>query len=172
MEEVVLVNKDDRVIGRMEKMAAHQEGILHRAFSIFLFNDKGEMLLQKRAASKYHSPGLWTNACCSHPRPDEELDQAARRRLFQELGIVCEVSHQYFFIYKADVGNHLVEHELDHVFFGQFSGEPSPNAEEVSAWKYVNVDWLTEDVDENPDDYTTWFRIALDEVRNRSKILK
>ncbi len=169
MEEVILVNKEDRVIGRMEKLAAHEEGILHRAFSVFLFNANGEMLLQRRALSKYHSPGQWSNACCSHPRPGEETDQAARRRLFEELRVVCDVQEQYTFIYKAEVGNKLIEHELDHVFFGEYSGELSPNADEVEETKYVNIDWLIEDVDENPDQYTPWFRICLDEVINRSK---
>jgi len=170
MEEVVLVNTEDQQIGTMEKMAAHEQALLHRAFSVFLFNEKGEMLIQQRAFEKYHSPGSWSNACCSHPRPGEEIESAARRRLKEELGIVTQVNHQYHFIYKAEVGNGLIEHELDHVFFGRFSGEPEHNPEEVANWKYVDVKWLEEDIDENPDNYTPWFRICFDEVVERSKL--
>jgi isopentenyl-diphosphate delta-isomerase len=167
VEEVILVNPEDRAIGRMEKMAAHEQGILHRAFSVFLFNDQSQMLLQQRAHSKYHSPSLWTNACCSHPKPGEDTDAAARRRLFEELNIACNVDHMYHFVYKADVGNGLIEHELDHVFSGVYNELPEFNTDEVEAVKFVSLDWLNEDVDENPDAYTAWFRITFEEAMNR-----
>ena len=121
-EKVVLVTENDEVLGLMEKQQAHINGLLHRAFSVFLFNSKGEMLLQKRAAEKYHSPNQWTNACCSHPRANETYEEAAKRRLKEELGIDTEISEKFYFIYKADVGGNLWEHELDHVFVGNYEG--------------------------------------------------
>ena len=140
MDFVVLVDNKDRELGTMEKMEAHEKGLLHRAFSVFLFNKKGEMLLQRRALDKYHSAGLWTNACCSHPKPDEEVQSAANRRLGEELGISAELNHQFSFYYKSDYENGLSEHELDHVFFGNFDEEPQLNPEEAMDWKYMAMD--------------------------------
>jgi isopentenyl-diphosphate Delta-isomerase len=161
IEEVVLVNEQDEEVGVMEKMQAHKEGKLHRAFSVFLFNAKNEMLLQKRASSKYHSPDLWTNACCSHPRPDENVDRAAARRLSEELGITDVPLYKKFsFIYNASFDNGLTEHELDYVFVGRTDVVPVLNLEEASHYKYVSLDTITEDIKTNPNDYTVWFKIA------------
>jgi len=161
-EQVILVDEHDNEIGLMEKMQVHREGRLHRAFSVFLFNYKGEVLLQQRAFDKYHCGGLWTNTCCSHPRKGESLQQAVNRRLQEELGISCETEEVHSFIYKADVGEGLIEHEYDHVFVGKFSGIPQPNTAEIADWKYVNLDFLREDIEANPQLYTPWFRIILD----------
>lgn len=163
-EEVILVNTEDKEIGLMEKMQAHRGAKLHRAFSVFLLNDKGELLLQQRALDKYHCGGMWTNTCCSHPRAGETLQDAVNRRLQEEMGIACETKWVYSFIYKADVGKGLFEHEFDHVFFGQFSGTPQPNEKEVSNWQYVALEDLKNDIEANPDRYTPWFKIILLEV--------
>lgn len=162
MEQVILVTADDHAIGTMEKMEAHEKGVLHRAFSVLLYNSKGEMLLQKRAASKYHSAGLWTNSCCSHPLPGESVEVAARRRLRQEMGIDLEPTFAYKFIYKAALDKNLIEHELDYVLIGTFSGEPAINPDEVEAWKYVSVPDLRHDVKNNPEKYTYWFKLILE----------
>lgn len=161
-EFVVLVTPEDDVLGLMEKQQAHVEGVLHRAFSVFIFNAQGEMLLQQRAAHKYHSPQLWTNACCSHPREHESYEQAAHRRLHEELGFDCPLSHQFHFIYKAEFENGLTEHELDHVFFGTFDGNIVPNPDEVMAYKWILPQDLRDDVHQHPDNYTAWFKIILD----------
>ena len=161
MENVILVDESDNVVGTMEKMEAHRRGVLHRAFSILLFNTKGEVLLQKRSANKYHSAGLWTNTCCSHPLPDEPVDRATRRKLKQEMGIDLQPEFAYKFIYKAPLDNGLTEHEFDHVFVGQFEGEPSINTDEVEDWKFVNLEALKQDVHHNPDAYTAWFKLIL-----------
>ena len=125
MEKVILVNEDDQSTGWMEKMEAHRKGVLHRAFSVFIFNDNGEMLIHRRALDKYHSGGLWTNACCSHPREGETTEESAHRRLMEEMGFDCDIQEQFSFIYRAELDNDLIEHELDHVFFGRFNGKPS-----------------------------------------------
>ena len=153
----------------MEKMDAHMKAVLHRAFSIFIFNSKGEMLLQQRALNKYHSPGLWTNTCCSHPRSGESLQQATSRRLLEEMGMHCEMKKAFDFIYKADVGQGLTEHEFDHVFIGHSDMSPVINKEEVENWKYVNIDFIKADMSKNPDIYTVWFRIAFDQLVNYMK---
>jgi isopentenyl-diphosphate delta-isomerase len=163
MENVILVDESDNAIGVMEKMEAHHRGVLHRAFSILLFNAKGEVLLQKRSAKKYHSAGLWTNTCCSHPLPDEPVELATRRKLKQEMGIDLQPEFAYKFIYKAPLDHGLTEHELDHVFVGQFEGEPSINTDEVEAWKFVDLEKLKEDVQRNPDAYTAWFKLILNQ---------
>lgn len=167
IENVVLVDALDSEIGLMEKMQAHREARLHRAFSVFLWNDKNELLLQQRQLDKYHCGGLWTNTCCSHPRAGERLENAVERRLKEELDIVCETNWMYSFIYKADLGDGLYEHELDHVFFGKFSGVPNPNKEEVVNWKFVGIDELKQDLSKNPDKYTPWFKIIFAEALNR-----
>ena len=163
-EFVVLIDENDNQIGLMEKMEAHEKAVLHRAFSVFIFNSKGEMLLQQRAFRKYHTPGLWTNACCSHPRDGESLAEATSRRLMEEMGMQCEITKAFDFIYKADVGQGLIEHEKDHVFLGITDQEPSINPEEVETWKYMPLDELRADIKANPDNYTAWFKIAFDEL--------
>ena len=164
MEYVVLVNENDTQIGIMEKMAAHIVPRLHRAFSIFIFNSKGELLLQQRALSKYHSPGLWTNTCCSHPRQGETLEEATARRLKEEMGMTCDMHEVFTFIYKAPVGLGLIEHEFDHVFFGQSDDIPVINTEEVANFKYMNLDDIAEDLKAHPELYTEWFKISFDEI--------
>ena len=162
MEEVILVTTDDLPIGTMEKMEAHRKGLLHRAFSVLLFNSKGEVLLQKRAEAKYHSAGLWTNTCCSHPLPGENITDAARRRLYEEMGIDAQPSFVYKFIYRTPLDQNLIEHELDYVFVGTFNGEPNINPAEVAEWKYADLQWLKADVKEHPEKYTVWFRLILE----------
>ncbi len=169
MEYVILVDENDQEVGQMEKMEAHEKGLLHRAFSIFLFNDKKELLLQQRANSKYHSGGLWTNTCCSHPRAGETVLEASNRRLMEEMGIEAKMNPEFSFVYRAELDNDLTEYELDHVVFGSFNGEPKINPEEVAAWKYVCMKDLEADMKENPENYTAWFRIVFDEVHNRSQ---
>ncbi len=162
MEHVTLVDYDDNPIGTMEKLEAHRKGLLHRAFSILLFNSKGEMLLQKRALSKYHSGGLWTNTCCSHPMPDEDMHAAARRKLNQEMGIDLQLEFAYKFIYKANLDKGLVEHECDHVFIGSFDGTPTINPEEVEDWSYINMHALKIDISKHPQKYTSWFKLIIE----------
>lgn len=164
MEHVILVNEQDQQVGIMEKMAAHIVPRLHRAFSIFIFNSKGELLLQQRALSKYHSPGLWTNTCCSHPRNGETLEQATARRLQEEMGMTCEMHEVFTFIYKAPVGLGLIEHEFDHVWFGQSDDTPVINTEEVESYRYMNLDDIAEDLKQHPESYTEWFKISFDEI--------
>jgi isopentenyl-diphosphate Delta-isomerase len=161
MEMVILVDHNDVAIGTMEKMEAHRRGELHRAFSVLVFNSKGEILLQKRALHKYHSGGLWTNACCSHPLPGERIEDAARRRLREEMGIDLQPEYAYKFIYKTDLDQNLVEHEYDHVYKATFNGEPAINKAEVDDWKFVDLAWLKTDVTRNPEAYTYWFKLIL-----------
>ena len=171
MEHVVLVDENDQPIGQMEKQAAHVTPHLHRAFSVFIFNSKGELLLQQRALSKYHSPGLWTNTCCSHPRAGETTAQAAQRRLMEEMGMTCEMREVYTFIYKAPVGQGLTEHELDHVFIGQSDDEPNINRDEVESWKYMSLNDLKEDIKNHPEQYTEWFKITFEEMTRHAEVL-
>jgi len=161
MEKVILVDEHDAVVGEMEKMEAHQKGVLHRAFSILIFNTRGKMLLQKRSQKKYHSGGLWTNACCSHPFPHENIQHATRRKLKQEMGIDLETEFLYTFIYQAPLDHDLIEHELDHVFIGTFDGAPAINHDEVEDWKYVDMEWLRNDIVVHPEHYTYWFKLIL-----------
>jgi isopentenyl-diphosphate delta-isomerase len=162
MEQVILVDEQDNVVGAMDKLEAHRQGILHRAFSIVIFNSKGELLLQKRSMKKYHSGGLWTNSCCSHPKPDELISHAASSRLNYEMGIDLHPDFAYKFLYKSQLDNNFIEHELDHVFTGVFDGTPVINSEEVEDWKFVNIDDLQADILQNPDNYTVWFRLIMD----------
>ncbi len=162
MEHVVLVDADDNAIGTMEKMEAHRNGILHRAFSILLFNSKGELLLQKRSPLKYHSGGLWTNTCCSHPLPDEPMEQATKRKLNQEMGINLQTEFAFKFTYKANLDKGLFEHECDHVFIGNFDGTPIINKEEVEEWKFCDMISLRADIQQNPTTYTSWFKLILE----------
>jgi isopentenyl-diphosphate Delta-isomerase len=161
VENVILVDESDFAIGTMEKMEAHTKGALHRAFSVFVFNTNDELLLHRRALGKYHSAGLWTNTCCSHPRENETLDEAAHRRLQEEMGFDCPLTKLFSFTYRAELDNGLIEYELDHVFIGHYDGTPQPNAHEVMAWEYVPLDELITNMHASPNDYTAWFKIAL-----------
>lgn len=165
MEElVILVDENDNQIGVMEKMQAHIEAKLHRAFSVFIFNKSGQLMLQQRAMSKYHSPGLWTNTCCSHPRPGEETITAAHRRMQEEMGFDCEFREAFGFVYKAPFSNNLTEHEYDHVFIGVSDQLPEINKEEVEAWRMADLASIRKEMLQNPDNFTVWFRIAFDQV--------
>ncbi len=161
-ELVILVNEQDQKIGLMPKMEAHQKAVLHRAFSVFIFNDKKELMLQRRALDKYHSPGLWTNTCCSHQRDGESNIQAGKRRLKEEMGFSAELKEATWFIYKAPFDNGLTEHELDHILIGNFNEEPIINSEEVDAWKWMSLSDVKKDIDANPDSYTAWFKIIFE----------
>lgn len=163
-EQVILVDHQDIPLGIIGKMDAHHLGLLHRAFSVFIFNSKGQLLLQQRALNKYHSAGQWTNTCCSHPRPFEDTLLAAKRRLFEEMGMVCELEYGFNFTYKADFDNQLTEYEFDHVFFGVCDDFPVPNATEVAAYKYVNLKDLEEDLSINPDIYTAWLKVCFPKI--------
>lgn len=164
IENVIIVDKNDKQIGTMEKMEAHKKAKLHRAFSVFIFNSKNQMLLQQRAADKYHCGGLWTNTCCSHPRPDEDIMDAAHRRLKEEMGFDTTLQEMLSFVYKAPFENGLTEHEFDHVFFGFHDDGIKPNKKEVSDYKYVSIDEIVQDVKAHPDRYTPWFKIILNKV--------
>lgn len=163
-EQIILVDKNDNPIGTGEKLKVHQQGKLHRCFSISIFNSKGEMLLQQRAQGKYHCGGLWTNACCSHPRPGEKTVDAAHRRLQEEMGFDCELKEIFTFTYQAKFDNGLTEHEFDHVFLGKFDGRPSPNPEEVQNIKWIKIENLKNDLKENPEKYTSWFKASIDKI--------
>ncbi|NIM50191.1 MAG: isopentenyl-diphosphate Delta-isomerase [Gemmatimonadales bacterium] len=166
-ERVVLVDDQDRELGSEAKLAAHAAGQLHRAFSVFVFDGEGNLLLQRRAAAKYHSASLWSNTCCGHPRPGEPMLDAARRRLREEMGIDCPLRHVFHFTYWADLGEGLCEHEFDHVFVGRFDGQPAPDPEEVAEWRWVNVEDARADLAADPGSYTVWFPIALEGLRSR-----
>jgi len=159
--EVILVDEQDRAIGTGEKLEAHKRGLLHRAFSIFIFNTRGEMLIQRRAQGKYHSGGLWSNACCSHPRPGEDMSVAVHRRLQEEMSIDCELEEKFTFIYKVAFDNDMTEYEFLHVFSGICDVDPIPNPDEVDDMAWIDVRELKRDVDANPARYTYWFREAL-----------
>ena len=163
MEYVVLVDGQDKETGTMEKLQAHVEGLLHRAISVFIFNTKGELLLQQRAMDKYHSAGLWTNACCSHPRPGEDPMAAAHRRLMEEMGMDCELTEIFSFTYKAHLDHNLTEYEFDHVFKGTTDELPQHNTDEVAGWKYISPEELTKDISKRPEAYTEWFKICIKE---------
>jgi len=161
-EQVVLVNEKDEKIGLMPKQEAHEKGLLHRAFSVFIFNNKNELMLQQRALHKYHSPGLWTNTCCSHQRDGETSVDAGKRRLFEEMGFTTHLKETTSFIYKAPFDNGLTEHELDHILIGHFEGIPQINHEEVAAWKWMDLEEVKSDIQNNPEIYTAWFKIIFD----------
>ncbi len=162
-ENVILIDDQDNEIGLLEKMEAHQLGLLHRAFSVILFNSKGELLLQQRAAHKYHSPLLWTNTCCSHQRPGESSLVAAKRRLKEEMGMEAELQEAFSFIYKAKLDQGLTEHELDHVLFGYTNVNPLINKEEVEDYKWVSMNDLLQDLEQHPEKYTAWFKILFNQ---------
>lgn len=171
-EHVILVDKNDNEVGTEEKLKAHVDKKLHRAISIFIFNSKGEMMLQQRAASKYHSGGLWTNTCCSHPRPSESVQQAAERRLPEEMGFSCKLEKAFDFIYYAELDKGLTEHEFDHVFTGVFDGEPKLNKEEAESYRWVSIGQVRKEIEETPEQFTEWFKIAFEEVVKRIKPAK
>ncbi len=162
-EEVILVNKSDEQIGVMPKMEAHEKALLHRAFSVFVFNEKKELLLQQRASNKYHSPNLWTNTCCSHQRDGEKNIDAGKRRLIEEMGFVCDLKEVFSFIYKAPFDNGLTEHEFDHVMIGYFNDEPKLDISEVANYKWMTLDDVKSDVQHYPEKYTAWFKIIFKE---------
>jgi isopentenyl-diphosphate Delta-isomerase len=161
MQNVILVDKQDNMIGAMEKLEVHRKGLLHRAYSILVFNVKGELLLQKRSATKYHSGGLWSNACCSHPAPDESMADATRQRLRHEMGIDIQPEFAFKFIYKCELDKGLIEHELDHVFTGLYNDAPFINPSEVDDWKFIDIKTLRNDLENNPEKYTTWFKLIM-----------
>ena len=161
-EQVILVNENDEQIGLMPKLEAHEKAILHRAFSVFVLNDKNEIMLQQRANQKYHSPLLWTNTCCSHQREGETNVQAGDRRLFEEMGFRTELKELFHFIYKAPFDNGLTEHELDHVMIGYFNENPTINPDEVEDWKWMKIEDVKDDMIAHPAIYTVWFKIIFD----------
>jgi isopentenyl-diphosphate delta-isomerase len=165
MEDLlILVDENDRELGALEKLPVHQQGLLHRAFSIFIFNSKNELLLQQRADGKYHSEGLWTNTCCSHPRKDEEISEAVHRRLWEEMGMECELNFQFSFIYKMPFANGLTEHELDHVYFGKSDLLPEPDSDEVKNWRYISLPQLQDEIHMSPHSFSGWLNICLPRV--------
>lgn len=168
-ELVILVDESDREVGVREKLDAHRRGELHRAFSIFVFSPDGKILLQKRARTKYHSDGLWSNSCCSHPRPGASIEEEAQRKLHQEMGFRCELKEIFDFIYKAEMNNDLTEYEFDHVFIGEFDGTPVPNPEEAEDWRWMDVRDLQKDLAENPERYSYWLKICIDRVLEHLK---
>jgi len=161
-EQVILVDENDQQIGLMAKMEAHEKALLHRAFSVFVQNDKGEIMLQQRAADKYHSPLLWANTCCSHQRDGEANLDAGKRRLEEEMGFVTDLEEAFSFIYKAPFDNGLTEHELDHVLLGHFNGEPNINKEEVESYKWMTPEAIKKDISLQPEIYTAWFKIIFE----------
>lgn len=170
VEKVILVNEKDKPIGIGEKLKVHRQGKLHRSFSILIFNSKGEMLIQKRAEKKYHSPGLWSNSCCSHPRPNETLIEAAKRRLKEEMGVESDLNEIFSFKYLAKVGN-LIENEFDHVFLGKFDGNLIVNKEEIEDWRWISLEELKKEMKENPEKYTIWFKLILDHAKKFKSLL-
>lgn len=170
MDEVLLVNKKDEVLGTMEKLEAHKKGLLHRAFSVIIFNDAGQMLLHKRASEKYHCGGLWTNTCCSHPRLGEDVLSAGKRRLMEEMGFITELEHVGSFIYKVKFDNGLFEHELDHLLIGKFSSVPNPNKQEVEEWKFMDIDEVYKSIKLHPEQFTFWFKSIM--LEHDEKIFK
>lgn len=166
VEQVILVNENDEKVGLMEKIEAHEKALLHRAFSVFVINDNNEIMLQQRAHDKYHSPGLWTNTCCSHQRNGESNIAAGRRRLQEEMGFTTDLKELFNFIYIAPFDNGLTEHELDHVMVGSFNGEPQLNPDEAADYKWMTADDIKKDIAQNPDIYTEWFKIIFDKYYN------
>ena len=168
-EQVILVDEQDNPVGLMPKLEAHQKALLHRAFSVFIFNDKGELMLQQRAKHKYHSPGLWTNTCCSHQREGESNVQAGKRRLQEEMGFTTELREVTSFIYKAPFDNGLTEHEFDHVLLGYYEDDPEINPDEVASWKWMPLEEVKNNIDNHPDIYTVWFVIIFTKFYNDLK---
>ena len=159
--DIVLVNEKDEVLGTMNKLLVHQKGLLHRAFSIIIINDRGQMLIHQRQNNKYHSGGLWSNACCSHPQKDEETIKAAHRRLNEELNMSCSLKPIFSFIYKIELDNDLIEHEFDHVFIGRTNHTPDFNKDEISHVKWIDIDHLREKIKKEPNIFTFWFKLLM-----------
>ena len=170
-EKVILVNENDEQIGLMPKMEAHEKAVLHRAFSVFIFNDKNELMLQQRALSKYHSPGLWTNTCCSHQRDGEANIEAGKRRLMEEMGFKTNLKETISFIYKAPFDNGLTEHELDHIMVGHYNDEPNINPDEVESWKWMDMHDVKVDISLHPEDYTAWFKIIFEKFYDHINLI-
>lgn len=166
-QSLILVDEIDRQIGTGEKMDVHRKGLLHRCFSIFVFNDHGETLLQKRAATKYHSGGLWTNTCCGHPLDKEQTDSAAHRRLFEEMGFDCPLKEMFTFIYRAELDHGLKEHEFDHVYVGTYNGEIHPNPEEADGYRWADLKTVEKEIETIPDTYTVWSKIAFKKLKDQ-----
>ena len=169
-EMVILVDENDQQVGLMPKMEAHEKALLHRAFSVFVFNDKKELMLQRRALDKYHSPGLWTNTCCSHQREGETNIEAGKRRLQEEMGFSVPLEDSISFIYKAPFDNGLTEHEFDHILLGEFNDTPVLNPDEVSEWKWMTLPKVKQDMQDNPQLYTEWFKIIFDKFYNHIEV--
>jgi isopentenyl-diphosphate delta-isomerase len=169
-EQVILVDTNDQAIGLMPKMEAHEKGVLHRAFSVFILNDKNQLMLQQRALHKYHSPGLWTNTCCSHQRDGEDNISAGKRRLLEEMGFETELSEVTSFIYKAPFDNGLTEHELDHIMIGHHNDAPYVNPEEVANWKWMALEAVRDDIMHHPEHYTAWFIIIFEQFFEKIKL--
>ena len=165
-EKVVLVDRNDNPIGLMSKLEAHEKGVLHRAFSVFILNKKGQLMLQRRALDKYHSPGLWTNTCCSHPRESEGNIEAGVRRLKEEMGFTTPLKSMFSFIYKSKFDNGLTEHEFDHVLLGYYDKQPLINTIEVSEWKWMSLDKIILEIKNKPEDFTVWFKIIFERFYN------
>ena len=165
-ENVVLVDRNDNPIGLMPKLEAHEKGVLHRAFSVFILNRKGQLMLQRRALDKYHSPGLWTNTCCSHPRESESIIEAGLRRLKEEMGFTTPLEPMFSFIYKSKFDNGLTEHEFDHVLLGYYDKPPFINAIEVSEWKWMSLEKIILEIKNKPEDFTVWFKIIFERFYN------
>jgi len=163
-QEVILVNENDEEVGVMGKTEAHEKGLLHRAFSVFIFDSKGRMLLQQRASEKYHGAHLWTNACCSHPYPGETVEEAAKRRLKEELGFTTNLNEIFSFTYRAEVENNLIEHEFDHVFAGEYESKIHPNESEVADVAYEDIQKIKEEMETDPKRFTSWFKIAFPKI--------
>ena len=165
-ENVVLVDRNDNPMGLMPKLEAHQKGVLHRAFSVFILNQKDQLMLQRRALDKYHSPGLWTNTCCSHPRESESNIEAGVRRLKEEMGFTTPLKSMFSFIYKSKFDNGLTEHEFDHVLLGYYDKQPFINTIEVSEWKWMSLDKIILEIKNKPEDFTVWFKIIFERFYN------
>ena len=165
-ENVVLVDRNDNPMGLMPKLEAHEKGVLHRAFSVFILNRKGQLMLQRRALDKYHSPGLWTNTCCSHPRESESNIEAGVRRLKEEMGFTTPLKSMFSFIYKSKFDNGLTEHEFDHVLLGYYDKQPFINTIEVSEWKWMSLDKIILEIKNKPEDFTVWFKIIFERFFN------
>ncbi|PIQ68866.1 MAG: isopentenyl-diphosphate delta-isomerase [Candidatus Taylorbacteria bacterium CG11_big_fil_rev_8_21_14_0_20_46_11] len=163
-DQLILVDEHDKEVGAEGKLSAHQKGLLHRAISVFIFNKRGELMLQKRAKTKYHSAGMWSNTCCSHPRPGEDTETAARRRLQEEMGFTCDVRHVHHLLYRTTFPNGLIENEYDHMFVGEYEADPVLNSEEAEDWRWMSPEAIKEDIAKHPEAYSYWFRLALDDV--------
>jgi isopentenyl-diphosphate Delta-isomerase len=168
-KDIILVSENDTPVGESNKDEVHKKGFLHRAFSVFILNKDGDVLLQKRASIKYHSAGLWTNACCSHPKPGEETSDAAHRRLQEEMGFDCNLEEIFSFVYRAEFENNLIENEFDHVYLGYYDGKINPETNEVEDYKWINPEMLEKNIKNNPNLYTAWLKICFDKFLKYSK---